>query len=156
EGLRSSGLGLAAFMKELFGHRVEPWLGNDDRPRSTSPDFDGAYPGLAGAPTGDYAEPQSSSKKVSPITRARNNAISEQLPTVKPAAAVPQPIPEQRSTAVRIPEGPVVAQGRPRDKNAFRTTQVPVAPMPTRTRPKTKTVQIPVTPQRPAEQTVEA
>ena len=161
EGLRSSGLGLAAFMKELFGHRVEPWLGDDDRPRSTSPDFDGAYPGLAAPPTGaldNFVEP--ASKKASPITRARNHAISDQFVTVRAttvaAAAVPQSIGEQRSNAVRIPEGPVVAQGRPRDKNAFRTTQVPVAPMPTRPRPKTKTVQIPITPRTDVVELVES
>ncbi|MGE0396726.1 MAG: protein kinase [Kofleriaceae bacterium] len=145
EDLRSSGLALAAFMKDLFGHRVEPWLGDDDRPRSTSPDFDGAYPGLAAPPTGSYDYTDPSAKKESPITRARNNAISDQPPTKPAAVGVPQAIGEQRSAAVRIPEGPVVAQGRPRDKAAFRTTQVPVAPMPTR-RAKTKTVQIPVSP----------
>jgi serine/threonine protein kinase len=155
EGLRSSGLGLAAFMKELFGHRVEPWLGDDDRPRSTSPDFDGAYPGLAAPPTGaleNYADP-TTAKKASPITRARNNAISDQ-PATKPAIAVPQVIGEQRSAAVRIPEGPVVPVGRPRDKAAFRTTQVPVAPMPTR-RSKTRTVQIPLTKSADAVEAVE-
>ena len=161
EGLRSSGLGLAAFMKELFGHRVEPWLGDDDRPRSTSPDFDGAYPGLAAPPTGaldNFVEP--AAKKASPITRARNHAISDQPATIRAttiaAAAVPQTVGEQRSNAVRIPEGPVVAQGRPRDKNAFRTTQVPVAPMPKRPRPKTKTVQIPITPRTDVVELVES
>ena len=167
EGLRSSGLALAAFMKDLFGHRVEPWLGGDERPHSTSPDFDGAYPGLAAPPTGafeTYAD--ASTKKASPITRARTHAISEQ-PATHPIAAttgrvvartapagVPVVVGEARSAAVRIPEGPVAPAGRPRDKAVLRTTQVPVAPMPTRKRPKTKTVQIPVT--KSAEATVEA
>ncbi|MDQ3341804.1 MAG: protein kinase [Myxococcota bacterium] len=97
KGLRTSTGALAGYMKQLFGHRPEPWL-VDDTPAELelSVDFDGEATGAAPVPEGDGVPSLVEPTPSSPIQRARNKAATSanalnRTSAVAGAAAKPRP-----------------------------------------------------------------
>jgi serine/threonine protein kinase len=152
-GLRTSTSALAAFLKQQFGERPEPWLvDDDDVEMEIVVDFDGSASALVSPPEESIhqlAIPQSvEALNSSPIVKARTKAITTQSPPVQQVAAAPpkKPLPLQPGGKPGKPltaQIPVMSQAVPTDKSRpFRieTGAVPAAPPP---RVKPKTVKIP-------------
>ncbi len=132
-GLRSTTSALAAYAKQLFGERPEPWTAPSAPRPSVHVDFDGKGTGLAPPPSEALqakVAPSAFKTKVSPIEAARAQALA----TAPTTSALPVVIPE--GAPRKDPTAPVVFP----DERAKRVTRAPVPP-PTRQRP--KTIQIP-------------
>jgi len=75
--LRTSTAALAGFMKQVFGHRREPWLVPDGGPLVEEPDFDGSASGIAEVSLSDVESFEISSEPTNaPIVVARKKADS--------------------------------------------------------------------------------
>ncbi|NVB85407.1 MAG: protein kinase, partial [Kofleriaceae bacterium] len=100
QGLRTSTSQLAAYMKQTFGEKPEPWLVEDDDVEvELTVDFDGSASGLAPAPQAAIdamTVPDRFDRRSSPIMKARTRAASE-LPPSTPARGVPSQ--DARATA---------------------------------------------------------
>jgi serine/threonine protein kinase len=138
-GLRTSGTALAAYMKQLFGERPEPWIGDYKAPVAAV-DFDGLGTGVVAVLSDDEANaiPQSVRlTKSSPIARALETMSTPRAAVViPPATAAPVPVAAAGSEATSLPTSTTPGVAIPRTR-----TPVP-APMPARSKP--KTIQIPV------------
>jgi serine/threonine-protein kinase len=79
-GLRPTPKGLAAFLKQRFGSRPEPWLVEGGEPEPVVTDFDGSEKGLVTAPMQALENlaipPELSSTSSAPIMQARKKAFA--------------------------------------------------------------------------------
>ena len=132
-GLRSTPSALAAYVKQLFGERPEPWTAPSPPRPPVHIDFDGKGTGLAPPPSEALQTkiaPSAFKTKVSPIEAARAQALATAPTTSASPVVIPEGAPRKDPTA------PIVLP----TERAQRATRAPVPP-PTRQRP--KTIQIP-------------
>ena len=130
KGLRTSTGALAGYMKQLFGHRPEPWLVDDGEPEiELTVDFDGSETGAAKVP--DAAEQELAVPSLveptpsSPILRARNKAATDANALIN-ASGKPRP---------QLPLPSIARNKTPPSVTAARPTPVPVLAKPAETKP---------------------
>jgi len=119
--LRTSTAALAGFMKQVFGHRREPWLVPDGGPLVEEPDFDGSASGIAEVSLSDVESFEISSEPTNaPIVVARKKAdsVSPTAAGITPMAWSPSEKPRKQSRAWLAAILLVVAAG-----GAFAVTQ---------------------------------
>ena len=156
-GLRTSTSALAAYMKQQFGVRPEPWLvEEDDLEVEVVVDFDGSASAIVSPPDeslNQLAIPTSvEAMNSSPIVKARTKAITNEpaqpgptaAPPKKPLPLAPPGVPPRKPLTAQIPIL-TTAPGSEKAKT-FRIDTGPV-PVPAPPRRKPKTVQIPITAQ---------
>jgi eukaryotic-like serine/threonine-protein kinase len=120
-GLRLSTSALAAYLKQQFGERPEPWLVDDEEPEmELVVDFDGSASALVSPPEESIhqlAIPQSvDAMNSSPIVKARTKAITNQPSTVQQAKKLTEPPPTSPSANAANSSGAVANAPATRSK----------------------------------------
>jgi serine/threonine protein kinase len=122
--LRTSNAGLAIYLEQQFGKRIEPWLIESSHPEVSIVDFDGSASGVAPIPeAGDAAfavVDAIGAQPGAPIERARNKAVTGAplaSHTSPPTTVLPPPPPPVRKTPVSgVPVTMATAQPVESDK----------------------------------------
>ena len=129
--LHCSVSGLAAYMKEHFGERLEPWLVDEDEPEiQLTVDFDGSASAVVELPVEaleELAIPQILEPTPSaPIMRARRKAITDGLALKKGKLATAGiPIVPKRKTPPPFPVATPIASAAPRSRPGVPTEKLP-------------------------------
>ncbi|HSD86737.1 MAG TPA: protein kinase [Kofleriaceae bacterium] len=112
-GLRPSPKALAAFLKQRFGTRPEPWLVEGEPEQPLTADFDGSENGLVTPPLQaleNLSIPQEAESSPSaPIVRARNKAVPHKPSYLPPPRAKSQP----RAAARPVTPPPAADEAQP-------------------------------------------
>jgi tRNA A-37 threonylcarbamoyl transferase component Bud32 len=108
KGLRMSTGALAGYMKQLFGHRPEPWLVEEPVEYEMTIDFDGSESGAAKIAT-DPAIPENLEPRLSsPIMRARKRAATGGEADAEDTLATPEIIEALQEPAPLVPRDPIL------------------------------------------------